>query len=104
VSERVGSINTYLGLSKEEVSSARPSSSMVQNRLLLLGILSGNTNGVPVQSLQSMVANTVPPDSLLDLVSDLRKRELIEVETLQDPLNPVVKITQKGQEQLSLLS
>jgi hypothetical protein len=45
----------------------------------------------------------MPPDLLRDLAGDLLKRGLVEVGG-PDPLRPSVKITAKGQEQLSLWS
>lgn len=106
MSERVGSINTYLGLTKNQPTAENaPNPTLAgQNRVLVLSILNGNTNGVSFFMLQSLVSSSMTADVLRDLISDLRKRDLVQVEAIDDPLNPVVKITQKGQEQLSLLA
>jgi predicted transcriptional regulator len=73
-----------------------------QYRLLLLGVLNGNPVGLALTSLQNFAG--LPSDTLRDSVSELRKKGLAEVEVADDPLNPIVKITPKGQEQLALWS
>ena len=106
MSEKVGTINTYLGLSKSESTSEAPPGSFPagQQRILILGVLNGNPNGIPYPALQSIVSSSMNPDALRDILSDLRKKGLADIEVGDDPLNPTVKITQKGQEQLSFLS
>jgi hypothetical protein len=105
----VGSINTYLGLIKDEQeieaqppALAQPSMQVAQNRILLLSVLSGNPVGLALTALQSFVGNSMPADVLRDSVSELRKKGLAEVVVSDDPLNPLVKITPKGQDQLSV--
>jgi predicted transcriptional regulator len=102
--EKVGSINTYLGLTKEEqAGDAQPAASQsAQQRLLLLSVLNGVQVGLTFDAIQSRVGDSITPQALRDLASDLLKRGLVEVKGDANPLNPLVKITTKGQEQLSL--
>ncbi len=106
--QRVGSINTYLGLTKDELegetqaSPQQPSMQNPQQRILLLGVLNGNPNGLDLRTLQSLVGASMPSDVLRGSVSELLKRGLVEVAAVNDPLNPSVKITDLGKEQLSL--
>ena len=109
--QNVGSINTYLGLTKDEMAGEvqpviAPSRVMqtAQPRILVLSVLNGNPNGLTFDALQSQVGPSMLSGTLHDLVSDLRTRNMVEVEMTDDPLNPTVKVTGKGQEQLSLWS
>lgn len=102
-SEKVGTINTYLGLQggDSKSSSATPLPT-IQERMLVLSVLNGNPNGLPFNSLESIVSSTLPSDALRTLISDLSKKELVTADPTDDPFNPLVKIAEKGTEQLSI--
>jgi hypothetical protein len=107
--QRVGSINTYLELSKDDQASetqpaaTQPSMQPAQQTALLLSVLRGNQDGLSLDALQYLVANSMPPDVLRDSVSALRNKGMVEVAASSDPLRPSVKITEKGLDQLSFL-
>ncbi len=102
--EKVGSINTYLGLTKDESAGDTDSAfaQSAQPKILLLSVLNGNQDGLTIDTLQSRVGPSMLPDKLREQISDLLKRGLVQIKAEQDPLNPSVMITAKGQEQLDL--
>jgi hypothetical protein len=111
-SGNVGSINTYLRMSQAggaigEGSSASFNRSVQTEfppTILLLGVLHGRAEGLPLENLKDQFYRMVPPGSsgpeFRDTLAKLRDKGFVEISG--DVLSAVVKITEKGEEQLAL--